>query len=764
VAALAVDPSDPSVVYAGAAGGGVWKTTNDGASWTPLFDSQPSLVIGAIAVDPVTTDTLYVGTGEGVLRGYYGKGIFKSTDGGATWNLVGGPAFDNCHVTDLVIHPTAPSIVLASVDAYMGNDGGSPLCVGGVYRSSNGGATWARTYTSTETGGFFDAYDFGVSDLAVDSSTPSRWYAAVSGDSVYVSNDGGRTWAPASTGFPTVDVGRIEMALAASAPQTLYAAVVNSASDQFSPGSSGELLGIWKSTDGAATWAQVATPTDVCGSNMQCAYDLTFSVDPADPERFYVGGVVLYRSDNGGSSYVLLDDNTHPQGTVLPHVDFHALAFDATGRLWIGSDGGVYRTADRGQTFSNLNTNLATIQVNRGISGTVSGPLFAGTQDNGTIKDPGTHAWNLIVGGDGGATAVDPTNPDVVYLQVNGRVYKSTNGGANISFVGADIPETDPSLGVGGIPMEMDPSNSATLYLGTNRVWRTTNGGSGWSPVSPDLGEPGFPQCCISAIGVAPGDPSTIYAGTAGGQVQVTRNGGASWANVSDSLPDALVSQIVVSTADSADAFVAVLGFGAGHVFHTTNAGASWSDISSNLPDVPAGAMALDARVDPPRMFLGTDRGVFASDNDGASWSRLAGIPNAVVKDLLFEPATGELVAATYGRGLFAASIPFDFVVPPPPPTHASVISLSLSRHLRARGAVDVPDGFAACMAGRVVEIQRKRGDNWAAIVLPTTRSDGSFSVRIEDRVGRYRAQIAEVEADGEICLAATSPLRRHRH
>lgn len=659
--AIAVHPRDPNVIYVGGAQGGVWKTTNGGASWTPLTDRECSLAMGWIVLDPVDPDIVYAATGEQHFSGdsYYGCGVLRSTDGGTTWTQLGASVFDLNTATAGGV--TISRIVLDPRTA--GSAAGATLHVAaenGVWKSTDGGVSWTRTLAAGGNG------PAPATDLVMHPSNPDVLYAAlgrVAGDTangVYRSTDAGATWTKLGGGFPSRDVGRINLAIAPSQPSILYASVQNDFND--AGGANGSLLGIYKSTDGGESWA-LASNAPSC--NTQCWYDMALAVHPRSPDTVFFGGVPLFRSTDGGQTFQNV--GTGPGGSV--HVDQHVVVYDPNDprTVYVGNDGGIYRSRAGGApgTWESLNSDIAITQFYPGIGLHPTDPASAlgGTQDNGTLRYAGSPSWQHVLGGDGGFTAIDFNDPATAYAETQwvpnsgfSGPRRSDNGGPfELKVSGIAISDRARFIP----PLVMDPSDPNVLYFGTYRVYRTADRGESWTLISPDLAGPGR---TITAIAPAPSAPRVIYVGTNGGEIHRTRDGGGEWVNVSSGIPRRVITDIAVDPGNPDIAFATVSGFQTEHVFRTMDGGETWTAISDGLPDLPVNAIVTDPRSS-AILYIGTDLGVFRTVDGGASWEPLnVGLPNVAVFDLALNPRTGRLVAATHGRGMFQREVAVDVV------------------------------------------------------------------------------------------------------
>jgi uncharacterized protein (TIGR03437 family) len=728
ISAVALHPqyngTTNQTVYVGAAQGGVWRSTDNGANWTSLTDDQPSLAIGDIAIDPSNPNIIYVGTGEGNGAGdvYYGAGLLKSTDGGANWTLITGPvsaappnqpAFINASFTRLVIDPVVTSTIYACTrtgNTYgaSGGSGAAPLGQRGLWKSTDSGQTWVNL-DPTLSGGANSA-----TDIIIDPLDHNRIYVGLLNLGIYRSTDGGATqpWEKLGGGLPASGYARVAFAygppISPSTNHTLYAAVA----------ASGTSLGIYRSTDGGTTWTQTAsTPT-----TGQATYNLALAVDPTDNSILYYGTQNnVYRSIDGGASWQNVGNGNGITGGL--HADTHAIVVSPANRntVFVGSDGGMWRT-DNGPgqpiAWTTLNQTLNITQF-QGVALHPTDPnlLIGGTQDNGTNRYNGTLSWFHSRGGDGGFALIDQSNPQVMYhtffnrnnaggqnAQIGPEI--STNGGNSwqsrlCSGCSVQAGEFNPSDRVGFYaPMAQHigftGASGNVIYFGTHRLYRTADQGITWTGLGASTDGFGADLTRgsgrLSAITAHPvlgsGDPPSeiVWIGTSDGNVQFTINAGllanATFTNITKApLPNRFVTDIALDPANQQRAVVTYSGFNIstpstpGHVFLTTDQGATWTNISGDLPDVPVTSVAID----PARAgtyYIGTDLGAFRTTNGGANWSRLGtGLPKVATFMVRLHEASGYLYAATHGRGIYRVA-----VARPTASAHAASFAITLTK------------------------------------------------------------------------------------
>ena len=725
IAALAVDPTDSATFYIAAAGGGVWKTTNGGASYLPLTDFYGDTATGSIAVAPSDHNVVYAGTGESSFSAdsKYGIGLLKSLDGGASWSLIPGPsnAFYRRSISKVVVDPTNSATVYLTVtysaNGFSGNTG--------VWKSTDGGASWTNT---TAVAGLENALPY--TDLVIDPTAPQTLYTAVGyifgtpNNGIYKTTNGGATWAKLTTGLPAAP-GRISLTLAASSPQTLYASIA----DIINNGAG--LLGLYKTGDGGASWAKLTTAPNYLGG--QGWYDNAVVVSPTNPNTVFAGGQVNY-GGNYGTLYALagsqdggvtFQDYSIGAGYQGPHTDLHALTFTADGaKLLDGNDGGVWRMENpysnpgAGSTvalgvvnWSDLNANLETVQFT-GIALHPTDPKIAygGAQDNGTEKTVGGLAWTAVRGGDGGFTRVDQSNPQTVYHEYYGKsLERSDDGGATWNGKQNGINPTDAEPADGSdpaafyVPYKLDPANQSRVIYGTNHIYESLNKGDAFAPIgTPNVAGFNPAGAIVTTLGVAgptASVPGAIYA-SANSHLYATFNNGVLWSDVSVSGVAANLADIYVNPVNPQDVIVAKGSFGGGKIFRSTNGGQTWADLTGNLPNEPFNAVLVDKKSGV--LYAGGDDGVYSSVNFGGSWSRLSlGLPTVQVVDLALSNATGILGAGTHGRGMW--TLPLSTVVAKPNVAFRTALTrtgaVQLSLTLLNSGTANTPAGVGAADA-----------------------------------------------------------------
>ncbi|MGE5364568.1 MAG: VPS10 domain-containing protein [Bacteroidota bacterium] len=618
---VTMDPKNPNVIWVGSASGGLWKSADGGLNWSSNTDNLPVLGVSDIAIDPKINTTMYIASGDGDAGDTYSIGVLKSTDGGETWNTTG----LSWNVTEyekiykLIIDPTDNNRIIAAA-------------TGGVFLSKDGGTTW----TNVQKGEF--------TDIETDPKNPQRMYAASMGVGIYKSADGGQTWSKLTAGLPSSGFYRLAVAVSYSNPNVLYA--LYSKYDDYG------FMGFYKSTDAGSTWTKKNTKINLLGweysgsdQGGQGWYDLALEVSAADENTVYVGGVNIWKTINGGTSWTI---NAHwygDQGKPYVHADHHAFRIDTANpnTLYSGNDGGLFKTTNGGTTWTDLSNGLGIHQLYRiGVYAGNPARVMGGAQDNGSSLYS-ANSWRQVMGGDGMECAIDPQNPDIIYGEYYyGSMERSMDGGISFNSINTGILES------GGwvTPFVMSGKDSKVLYKATLKVYKSANRGESWQPISSNISDE-----TLSSLALAPSDNNYIYTGSKNALYR-TVNGGARW----DTLLNAprRISYIAVHPSDPRTLYVSISGYNAlAKVYKSTDAGQSWQNITGNLPNIPVNCIALNSQM-PDQVYIGTDLGVFFTDAADGQWEDYsAGLPNVIINELEVMPAFNKVIAATYGRGLW---------------------------------------------------------------------------------------------------------------
>lgn len=664
---IAFHPTNPNTYFVGVAQGGVWKTTNNGLTWTPLTDNLPITRISDISIDPTNPNTMYISVCDfeyiGIslfLNGrkrhtHYGLGVYKTTDGGITWNptgltyqLTNG---DASLIRKIVVSPTNSNDLVA-------------CGANGLYKSSNGGTTWVKKLDSL------------CWDLQVDPVSPNTLYLATGwvltsnegNAAVYKSTDFGNTWTMLNTGIPlTGTVQRVKLAIAPSDPNYIYALAVDNNSG---------LFGIYKSTNAGTNWNYIPPALNVLeagqgnSSGGQGNYDLGFLVNPTNKNTVYVGGVNLWGSTDGAVNFNPISHWTLQYGATL-HGDIHSINYQtSSGQFFVTSDGGVYKTGNMvisnwsttawPTVWTNLNNNMQVTSFYR-LSSSKSAVerVVAGAQDNASFYYKGG-SWSTIFGGDGMDNYLDPLNPsNIVGSSQYGNFDISTDDGNTGNWISTN-PNSEAAEWV--TPIVADYNNPGVLYIGNENIVQSTDGGNTWNSLATIFtNTTTSTNTEISALAVAPSNGSVIYAGrrvryelSMPGMLFKTTNGGASFTNITNNLPDSLYyTGIEVDQTNANIAYVSMAGFSAGRkVFMTTNGGTTWQNISYNLPNIPVNCIKQVPNT--KTMIVATDLGLYTLAFGSTNWvNNSTGLPNVIISDIEFNVALNKVYVSTFGRGIW---------------------------------------------------------------------------------------------------------------
>lgn len=741
---LAVQDENPRNFYIGFASGGIFKTTNSANTMQPIFDNQGTLTIGDIAISEADKNILWVGTGENnsSRSSYAGTGVYKSEDAGKSWNFVG--LRGSQHIGRIVTHSTDPDVAWV---ASMG-----PLYSmnkkRGIYKTTDGGQTWNRT--------FMPADSTGVIDLVISPEDPNKLWAttwqrfrkawefdgAGPGSAIYASDDGGKTWHKSMKGFPNDDfVGRIGIDVSKSNPDTLYAFLDNqeesktkkeSDSDalrqndfedmsretflgleneklnkflrsngfqkdytaqsvkrdvrqnKYKPKALADYLGdanedlfdtsiagaqIYRSEDGGSSWNKV---NSYSLDNLIYTYGYYFGevrVSPKDPDELYIMGVPMLKSEDGGKTWKAVAENQNV------HVDHHALWIDPNDpeHLLLGNDGGLYESHDGAENF--IHHNNAAVGQFYSVAVDQEKPynIYGGLQDNGVFTgssqgspNDGTH-WERIFGGDGMHVAVNPNNSDILYTGFQfGNYFRIDQSKDEYKPIKPkhEIGE-DPYRFNWNTPVEMSNHNPDIIYYGAQKVNRSLDQGDTWTNISPDLTKDlpndDVPYSTLTSISESPLDFSVIWAGTDDGNIQVTKDGGRHWELVSKNLPKRRwVSEVQASPHDPAVAYATLNGYRYDefktYIYKTSNYGRTWQSIQGNLPQNVANVVMQDPSYE-DIIYAGLDNGTYISFNDGEHWSLINNIPNVSAYDMVVQNREDDLVVGTHGRSVYVVNL-----------------------------------------------------------------------------------------------------------
>ena len=683
-------------IYVASASGGVWKTTNEGTTWAPVFDREASASIGDIALDPNNPEVLWIGTGEANIfrSSQAGSGIYRSDDGGKSWEHRG---LENTHtIARIVINPENTNVVYVAASGHEWTNNPDR----GVYKTIDGGKTWRKIlYIDDMTGAI---------DLVINPGDPDMLYAATwqrirkkwndprneqnySGSGIWKSTDGGEHWFEINEGLPDASVrGRIGIDLCISKPEVIYAFV-----DSYEPARESEYeemdsygrpkgkvikgATIFRSDDAGASWKQVSGLTDEMKKYMEdhsATYGWVFGqvrVDPVDANTIYTMGLGLNVSNDGGNTFRPLEGM---------HGDHHGLWIDPanTNYLLNVNDGGICVSYDKGENWRCFIVNLPVVQFFN-IAYDMDSPfrIYGSVQDHGSYRtlvdlsggrdkiEP--VEFEFAPGGEGCTHAINPKDPEIVYsASFYGNIMRSLMKGnwwENTTTILPSVFPDEPKLrGQWLAPFILSPHNPEIIYHGMQYVLMSRDEGQTWEKISPDLSGNNkekmgdIPFQTLTALSESPLKFGLIYAGTDDGKLHRTRDGGKTWTEIINGLPaNKWISRIVSSTYDMATVYLTQNGKRdddfAAYVWKSDDFGATWKDISSNIPLGPVNVIRENP-FDQNILYVGTDVGVYISKDKGANWSVLGDLPTVYVHDLAIHPRDNIIIIATHGRGVWA--------------------------------------------------------------------------------------------------------------
>ncbi len=674
---FAVQPNDYNTFYVAVASGGVWKTTNKGTTFTPIFDNENSYSIATVRIDPNNYNVLWVGTGENNSQRAvsYGDGVYKSLDGGKTWKNMGLKKSE--HIGDMLIDPRNSNVVYVASQGPLWNAGGDR----GLYKTTDGGESWNNILEISE--------NTGISDIDFDPRNPDVIYAVayqrrrhvftlINGgpeSAIYKSTDAGKTWNKLTNGIPSGELGRIGIAVSPANPDIVYSIIE----------ADGDKGGLFKSTDRGASWAKMN------GHKTSSAqYYQELIADPQDPDLIYLTETYSRYSDDGGKTIKYLPVKNR-------HVDDHALWINPnnTKHMLIGGDGGVYESFDRGQTWRFFE-NLPTIQFYR-VAVDYDTPfynVYAGTQDNNTLSGPSrttseggiyNQDWAFPLGGDGFEPACDPEDPNTAYVESQyGGLMRYNRSNGEVTSI-KPMPEEGEELKWNwNAPIIISPHNHKTLYFAANKLFKSTDRGNSWTKISGDLtaqidrnqlevmGKVWHPEAVaknastslygnIVSLDESPKKAGLLYVGTDDGLLQVSENDGGSWTKYS-SFPgvpaNTYVSDVIADMFDENTVYISFDNRKRGdfkpYLLKSTDKGKSWVNLVANLPEDQTVHALLQDHVDQNLLFAGTEKGIFFTADGGKEWIQLkSGLPTIAVRDIEIQRRENDLVIATFGRGIY---------------------------------------------------------------------------------------------------------------
>jgi len=682
IADIAIHPEDASGWYVAVGSGGVWKTVNAGTTWEPIFDGENVYSTGCIALDPTNPEIVWVGTGENVGGRHvgFGDGIYRSSDGGGSWTKMG--LEDSQHLSKIIIHPENSSILYVASQGPLWSPGGER----GLFKTTDGGATWTNVLSAGEW--------TGVTDVVMDPRNPDVLYAAtwqhhrtvaalVDGgpeSGIHRSTDGGETWTRLTEGLPKGNMGKIGLAISPQKPDVLYAAIELDNSKG----------GVWRSTNRGATWEK---RSDAVAGATGPHYYQELVASPHAFDRIYLMDYRVQISDDGGTTFRRLKEESK-------HSDNHALVFRSDDPDWMlmGTDGGLYETFDLATSWRYI-ANLPVTQFYK-LALDDSEPfynVYGGTQDNNTQGGPVrtdnvngiTNAdWFITLFADGHQPAVEPGNPNIVYSEwQEGNLVRTDRATGGIVYIQPQPEPGDPPERFNwDAPILVSPHSPTRIYYGSQRMWRSDDRGDSWTPVSPDLTKdedrmllplmgrqwsstaPWDFQAMsayntLTSLAESPVKEGVLWAGTDDGLIQVSSDGGANWQAIPvgdlPGVPDtAFVNNIVADLYDADTAYVAVDNHKFGDfrpfLLKTTDQGRSWKSMVGDLPDRHLVWRLVQDHVKTDLFFAATEFGIFFTVDGGSKWIRLeGGVPTISFRDLAIQRRENDLVAASFGRGFY---------------------------------------------------------------------------------------------------------------
>ncbi len=682
IADIAIHPENQNIMYVAVGSGNVWKTTNAGTTWTPIFENQSTYSIGCITLDPSNPHTVWLGTGENVGGRHvgFGDGIYVSYDGGSSWKNKG--LKNSEHLSKIIVHPENSNILWVASQGPLWSKGGER----GLYKSTDGGDTWKRTLGNDEW--------TGATDLLMDPRNPDLLYCATwdrhrtvaaymgggPGSGIHRSTDGGETWEKLKSGLPMSNLGKIGLAMSPFNPDKIYAVVELDRKKG----------GLWMSTNRGSSWVK---QSDMVSGGTGPHYYQELYADPHTEGRIYLMNNYVLISDDHGKTYYQMNEKNK-------HVDTHAIAWRANDPEYVimGTDGGLYETFDRTKTWKHVG-NLPLTQYYK-LAVDDAEPfynVYGGTQDNGSHKGPSrtmrangimNRDWQIVLGADGHQSATEPGNPNISYGEFQeGFLWRIDHKTRESVYIRPEVGPDEPYERFNwDAPILVSQHDPTRLYFASQRVWRSDNRGDDWTAISTDLSKNqnrielpimGRKQSwdnpwdvdamsnynTITSLAESSQDENLLYAGTDDGIIQVTEDGGDNWRKVDygriSGLPStAFVNDLRGDLHEGGTVYAAFDNHKYGdykpYLFKSTDRGNTWKNITSNLPEKLMVWRIVQDHVDPNLLFIATEFGIYFSNNGGGYWNQLkGGLPTISFRDLTIQRREDDLVAASFGRGFY---------------------------------------------------------------------------------------------------------------
>ncbi len=650
-----VHPLDTSIIYAGCAVGGIFKTVDAGQNWTSIFDDHSYLAIGELVFDPQDPNIIYAGTGDPNITGYpfVGDGIYKSSDGGASWEHLG--LAEVGIISRIFIDPNNSNLIyVAAMGIPFERDNNR-----GLYKSTNGGQTWNQV--------LFVDDDAGIIDLVVVPNNTQTIYAASwnrirnnsesliygTDSRIHKSTDGGVSWNILSNGLPTGNVSRIGLTMSASDTSMLYAVYVSSSLN---------IGGVYKTTDAGANWISlpVGQPLIYCYSGFGWYFG-QIRISPYNNNELFILGVDLYKSTDGGYIWNTAGPNW---ATNQFYADKHDLVYIDSLTILCSTDGGLYKSTDGGSNWTDIdnipNTQFYRVAVDPHNPGFYAG----GSQDNGTLygSQNSFYSWERINGGDGFQPLFDYSNPNIQYSESQNGMLYYTNGSGYWQYFGTGISSSDRRSW--DMPIIMSSHDPSVLYTGTYRIYKNSNAPTGsWSTISSDLTDGINSKFhVISTIHESPIDSTILYVGTSDGNVWRSLNGGTTWEDIYSTLPNRYVTSVKASPNFANSVFVSHSGYRDNdfipHIHRSDDYGSTWTDISGDLPQLAVNDLVILEGYGDMVIIAATDGGVYFTDNGGLKWARLASdMPIVPIYDIEYDSYYQKIIAGTFARSMVSFSL-----------------------------------------------------------------------------------------------------------